>query len=86
MQGRALERRTVPDGLWVGYGYQLVALNMPYRPNCQHSAVTGPSRAGERRKVPDGLWVGYGYQHGVCAITVVVLGLLACSLACALAR
>ena len=22
MQSRALERRTVPDGIWVGYGYQ----------------------------------------------------------------
>ena len=30
MQSRALERRTVPDGVWVGYGYQLVALNMTY--------------------------------------------------------
>ena len=44
-QCRALERRTVPDGLWVGYGYELVAVNMPYRPNCQQSAVTGPSGA-----------------------------------------
>ena len=28
VQGRVLERRTVPDGLWVGHGYQLVALDM----------------------------------------------------------
>ena len=28
MQSRALEQRTVPDGLWFGYGYHLVALDM----------------------------------------------------------
>ena len=31
MQGCALERRTVPDEVRVGYGYQLDALSMPYR-------------------------------------------------------
>ena len=28
------------------------------------------------RKVPHGVRVGYGYQHGVCAIAVIILGLL----------